>query len=91
MTTAAEVKRRLKPLLKHRPDLVLVGRNLVIPPVHHVLRGIFFDASWDKDLCRPIWYAGAMFMYNFENDSPPFDIHEQYSLQRSNEADFSSL
>jgi hypothetical protein len=30
-------------------------------------------------------------MYNFENDSPPFDIHEQYSLQRSNEADFSSL
>lgn len=90
MTTAPEVKKWLRPVLKQHPDLVLVGRNLIIPPVHHILRGIFFDASWDKQLCRPIWYAGAMFMCNSESDSPPFDIHEQYSLQRSNEENFPS-
>lgn len=90
MTTALEVKKWLRPVLKHHPDLVLVGRNLIIPPVHHILRGIFFDASWDKQPCRPIWYAGAMFMYNSESDSPPFDIHEQYSLKRSNEENFPS-
>ena len=90
MTTAAEVRRWLKPLLKQHPDLVLVGRNLIIPPVHHVLRGIFFDASWDKHLCRPIWYAGALFTYASPSASPPFDINEQYPLRRSNEEDFLS-
>src|SRR5262245_56300877 len=38
-TRPADIKRYLRPLLKQRDDLVLIGRRLVIRPVRHVLRG----------------------------------------------------
>ena len=43
-TRPAELKRYLKPLLKQRSDLVLIGRLLIIRPVRHIVRGVFFDA-----------------------------------------------
>jgi hypothetical protein len=42
-TRPADIKRYLKPLLKMRDDLVLVGRLLITRPVRHLLRGAYFD------------------------------------------------
>ena len=42
-TRPADIKRYLKPLLKLRSDLVLVGRVLVVRPVRHLLRGAYFE------------------------------------------------
>jgi hypothetical protein len=47
-TRPADLKRYLKPLLKQRNDLALVGRLLIIRPVRHLLRGAFFDRTGDK-------------------------------------------
>ena len=32
------------------PDLELVGRLIVVKPVHHILRGIYIDRSLDPQL-----------------------------------------
>ena len=85
MTTVSEVKSWLRPLLGKRLDLALVGRNLVFSPVRHVLRGIYFDASGDKKVCRPKWYLNSLCknassfsfehwgdFYLLENDDPAF-------------------
>jgi hypothetical protein len=53
-TRPADIKRYLKPLLKQRSDLVLIGRALLIRPVRHVLRGAFLDRTSDK-YCFRIW------------------------------------
>jgi hypothetical protein len=47
-TRPADLKRYLKPLLKQRSDLVLIGRLLLIRPVRHIIRGVFFDRTGDK-------------------------------------------
>lgn len=47
-TRPADIKRYLKPLLALRPDLVLIDRRLIIRPVRHLLRGVFFDRTSDK-------------------------------------------
>lgn len=88
MTTAAEVRRWLKPLMKRHPNLVLVGRNLIIPPVRHILRGIYFDSSWDRALCRPLWYVGELYQFRHDGESPPFDLAGEFHFKRSTEIDF---
>lgn len=55
MTTAREVKKLVAPLLARNPDLALVGRLIVLTPVHHVLRGIFIDATSQANQCDPRW------------------------------------
>ena len=47
-TRPADIKRYLKPLLKERDDLVLVGRWLFIRPVRHLMRGAFLDRTSDR-------------------------------------------
>jgi hypothetical protein len=47
-TRPADIKRYLKPLLKQRSDLALVGRHLIIRPVRHLLRGVLLDRTGDK-------------------------------------------
>jgi hypothetical protein len=60
-TRPADLKRYLKPLLKQRSDLVLIGRLLIIRPVRHIVRGVFFDRTSDKyqfqlyRYVRPLW------------------------------------
>ena len=49
-TRPADLKRYLKPLLKQRSDLVLIGRLLIIRPVRHIVRGVFFGRTSDKYL-----------------------------------------
>ena len=49
-TRPANLKCYLKPLLKQRSDLVLIGRLLIIRPVRHIVRGVFFGRTSDKYL-----------------------------------------
>jgi hypothetical protein len=65
MTTAAQVKHVVGPLLKRNPDLALVGRLVVIKPVHHILRGISIDRrSFNSRLFVPTWAANFLFQPN---------------------------
>lgn len=61
MTTAAQAKRLLQPLLVANPDLSLVGRLLAVRPVDHILRGVFLDATSDRNEFRPVWGAAFLF------------------------------
>ena len=56
-TRPSDLRRYLKPLLKVRDDLVLIERHLVIRPVHHLLRGVFFDRS-DRHSLGPVAASG---------------------------------
>ncbi|HMK79659.1 MAG TPA: hypothetical protein VK438_08415 [Xanthobacteraceae bacterium] len=61
LTRPADIRRYLRPLLRQREDLVLIGRMLVVRPVRHVLRGVFLDRTSDRDTFRvwaylkPLW------------------------------------
>ena len=49
-TRPADIRRYVKPLLKVRDDLVLIGRHLVIRPVRHLLRGVYFEPTRHKSM-----------------------------------------
>jgi hypothetical protein len=61
MTTTAQVKRAVKPLLDRHPDLALVGRHLIVKPVGHVVRTIFIDRTGVADVFNPRWAAMHLF------------------------------
>jgi len=61
MTTVAQVRQVVQPLLQRNPDLALVGRLVVIKPVHHILRGISIDRSLDPQLFVPSWAVTFLF------------------------------
>lgn len=61
MTTAAQVKKLLRPLLDQHADTALVGRRLVVRPVTHILRSVFIDSSSNKDRFTPTWEVNMMF------------------------------
>lgn len=47
MTTAAQVKKVVRPLLDRHADLALVGRYIYVRPVHHFARAILIDRMLD--------------------------------------------
>jgi len=55
MTTVAQVRQVVQPLLQRNPDLALVGRLIVIKPVHHLLCGVYVDRSLDPLSFVPTW------------------------------------
>ena len=55
MTTVAQVKQAVQPLLQRNPDLALVGRLIVIKPIRHILCGICVDRSLDPLKFVPTW------------------------------------
>jgi hypothetical protein len=61
VTTVAQVRQVTRPLLERNPDLALVGRLVVIKPVRHIIRGIFFDPSSDPVLHNPVWLVSFLF------------------------------
>lgn len=70
MTTIAQVKKVVQPLLQNNPDLVVVGRCVFIKPIQHVLRGIVFGQSLDPKVFIPGWAV----MFPFEpRDSLPMN------------------
>jgi hypothetical protein len=68
MSTIRQVKQAMQPLLQRNPDLELVGRFVVIKPVHHILRGIHIDRSLVQWLLVPTWTVNFLF-----GPSAPFD------------------
>jgi hypothetical protein len=61
MTTVAQVKQVVAPLLRRNPDLTVVGRLVVVKPVHHILRGILIGRSLDPKCFVPNWSAVFLF------------------------------
>src|SRR3954452_24636672 len=60
-TRPADLKRYLKPLLKQRSDLVLIGRLLLTRPVRHIIRGVFFARTSDKYEFQVVRYVRPLF------------------------------
>ena len=55
MTTVTQVRQAVQPLLQRNTDLALVGRLIVIKPVHHILLGVYIDRSLDPRSFVPTW------------------------------------
>ena len=64
MTTAAQVKKLVRPLLARHPELVLIGRMIVIAPVRHVLRAIYIDRTRSGDQFNPRWAVIHLFEHS---------------------------
>lgn len=43
MTTGAQIRKMVKPLLERHSDLAMVGRFMVVGPIRHLRRGIYLD------------------------------------------------
>ena len=71
-TRPADLKRYLKPLLKQRSDLVLIGRLLIIRPVRHIVRGVFFDRTSDKYQFQVVRYVRPLLSWA----KVPFSMRE---------------
>jgi hypothetical protein len=73
-TRPADFKRYLKPLLKQRSDLLLIGRLLIIRPVRHIIRGVFFEPIIGRDqfrvwrYIRPLFELGDSFFFHAKID-----------------------
>jgi hypothetical protein len=61
MTTVAQVRQAVQPLLQRNPDLALVGRLVVVKPVRHILRGVSLGRSLDPLLFVPTWAVIFLF------------------------------
>jgi hypothetical protein len=61
MTTAAQVKKLVKPLLERHDDLALVGRWIFVTPVYHFARAILIDRTSDPEKFCPRWATIHLF------------------------------
>lgn len=61
MTTAAQIKKMVRPLLELNSDLALVGRWIYVRPVHHVARAVLIDATSSADHFVPRWAVIHLF------------------------------
>ena len=61
MTTLPQVKKLVGPLLERHADLILVGRIVVLRPVHHIMRGIMIDRTGEADRFNPRWAVNELF------------------------------
>jgi hypothetical protein len=65
MSANPDLKRYLGPLLERRKDLLLQGRWLIVKPVTHFVRGVYFDRTRARGLTFP--WAMVVPLY----DGPP--------------------
>lgn len=61
MTTITQIKGWTRPLLNADDQLVLVGRNLVLRPVRHLIRGLYIDRTSRRLQPRLIGYVQPLF------------------------------
>jgi hypothetical protein len=61
MTTAAEVKRMVRPLLERNPDLALVGRMIYVKPVRHFARAVLIGRTSSANRFSPRWTVIHLF------------------------------
>lgn len=61
MTSAKkEVQAFVAPLLSRHPDMELIGRAIVLKPVHHLLRIIYIDRTSSAHVCQPHWGVSGL-------------------------------
>jgi hypothetical protein len=63
MTTAAQVKKMVRPLLERHADLALVGRWIYVKPVHHFARAVLIDRTSSAAHFDPRWVAIHLFQW----------------------------
>lgn len=63
MTTAAQVRKLVQPLLDKHDDLAWVGRRIYLKPVRHFARAILIDRMLDKDGFQPQWAVLHLFQW----------------------------
>jgi hypothetical protein len=61
MTTAAQVKKMVRPLLERHPDLALVGRRIYLTPVHHFARAVVVGRTSSAKHFDPCWAVVHLF------------------------------
>ena len=61
MTTAAQVKKLVRPLLTRHADLALVGRWIFLTPIHHFARAILIDRTIGPEYFNPRWAVVHLF------------------------------
>jgi len=61
MTTSAQIRKLLKPLLGRHNDLVLSGQWLIVLPVNHLVRFVLIDRTSSASHFRPIWGGWHLF------------------------------
>jgi hypothetical protein len=60
MTTIAQVKQVMQPLLQRHDDIILMGRYIWVKPFHHFRRGIFIDPRRTATEFLPITTVGLL-------------------------------
>jgi hypothetical protein len=60
MTTSAQIKKLVQPLLERNPELVISGRFVFFRQVNHILRGVYIDRYSYKRGFRPFWTIGLL-------------------------------
>ena len=63
MTTAAQVKKMVRPLLERHADLALVGRWIYVKPVQHFARAVLIDRTSSATHFNPRWVAIHLFQW----------------------------
>lgn len=61
MTTVAQVRKMVKPLLERHSDLALVGRWIFVKPVHHFARAVLIDRYSNPLSFNPCWAVVHLF------------------------------
>jgi hypothetical protein len=61
MTTTAQVKKMVRPLLERHADLALVGRWIYVKPVEHFARAVLIDRTAYADEFEPRWAVTHLF------------------------------
>ncbi len=61
MSTIAQVQKVAAPLLERHPDLIMVGRAIVVLPVTHIVRAIRLNGSSGRGAFNPGWGATYLF------------------------------
>lgn len=84
MTTAADIKRWTRSLLESDPTLVLVGRELIVRPVRHVVRAIVIDQTSITYRSNVRYYLAPLFF------APPsgFSWGRELTLARNDDPSF---
>jgi hypothetical protein len=70
VTTDAQIKKMLRPLLERNSDLAYFRRMLFIKPIRHVFRGVLFDGTSVPHGFSPRWLVNHTFNKRFGSSSP---------------------
>jgi hypothetical protein len=62
MSTQAEIQDILRPYVERHPDLVLIGRAVILRPVRHLMCGYFVDRTSVQHMSRPFWFANLTYL-----------------------------